>query len=86
LIAQARGATGASADEIVARVRHLYFAAKVFEKADKLVEKFRAKAESLADEVEPAEFREQLYYLVDSVLEKPELPRQGVVQFVELGR
>lgn len=83
LISQARGTT---AEEIVARVRHLYFAAKVFEKADKLVEKFRAKAESLADEVEPTEFRELLYYLVDSVLEKPELPRQGVVQFVELGR
>jgi geranylgeranyl diphosphate synthase type II len=86
LIAQARGATGTAAEEVVARVRHLYFAAKVFEKADKLVDKFRAKAEALADEVEPTEFRELLYYLVDSVLEKGELPRQGVVQFVELGR
>lgn len=85
LISQARTA-GTNADEIVARVRHLYFAAKVFEKADKLVEKFRAKAESLADEVQPTEFRELLYYLVDSVLEKPELPRQGVVQFVQLGK
>ncbi len=85
LIASARNA-GTDADEIVARVRHLYFAAKVFEKADKLVDKFRAKAESLADEVQPTEFRELLYYLVDSVLEKPELPRQGVVQFVELGK
>ncbi len=72
--------------EIVARVRHLYFAAKVFDKAEKLVDKFRAKAEALADDVEPTEFRELLYYLVDSVLEKPELPRQGVVQFVELGK
>ncbi len=86
LIAQARGATGVAAEEVVARVRHLYFAAKVFEKADKLVDKFRAKAESLADGVEPTELRELLYYLVDSVLEKPELPRQGVTQFVELGR
>ena len=86
LIAQARGATGEAAEEVVARVRHLYFAAKVFEKADKLVDKFRAKAEALADEVEPTEFRELLYYLVDSVLEKPELPRQAVVHFVELGR
>lgn len=86
LIAQARTADGATAEEVVSRVRHLYFAAKVFEKADKLVDKFRAKAESLADEVEPPEFRELLYYLVDSVLEKPELPRQAVVQFVELGR
>jgi geranylgeranyl pyrophosphate synthase len=86
LISQARSATGELAEEIVARVRHLYFAAKVFEKADKLVDKFRAKAEALADEVEPTELRELLYYLVDSVLEKPELPRQAVVQFVELGR
>lgn len=85
LIAQARTA-GADAEEVVARVRHLYFAAKVFEKAEKLVDKFRAKAEALADAVEPTEFRELLYYLVDSVLEKPELPRQGVTQFVELGR
>jgi len=86
LISQARGATGIAAEEIVSRVRHLYFAARVFEKANKLVDKFRAKAEALADEVQPTEFRELLYYLVDSVLEKPELPRQGVVQFVELGR
>jgi len=86
LIAQARAATGEAADEIVARVRHLYFAAKVFEKADKLVDKFRAKAEALADEVEPTPLRELLYYLVDSVLEKPELPRQAALQFVELGR
>ena len=68
------------------RVRRLYFSAKVFEKADKLVDKFRAKAESLADDVEPTEFREFLYYLVDSVLEKGELPQQGVTQFVQLGR
>ena len=75
-----------SLDAMVSRVRELYFAAKVFEKAEKLVDKFRAKAESLADAVEPTELRELLYYLVDSVLEKGELPQQGVTQFVELGR
>jgi geranylgeranyl pyrophosphate synthase len=85
LIAQARK-DSADAEELVARVRHLYFAAKVFEKADKLVDKFRAKAESLADEVEPTEFREFLYYLVDTVLEKGPLPQQAVTQFVQLGR
>ena len=59
----------------------------MFEKADKLVDKFRAKAEALADEAEPMEFRELLYYLVDSVLEKGELPQPaGRTQFVELGR
>jgi len=74
------------AEEKVHRVRELFFAANVFEKAEKLVDKFRAKAESLADAVEPTEFRELLYYLVDSVLEKGELPQRGVTQFVELGR
>ena len=85
LIAQARHAGADAAEEVVARVRHLYFAARVFEKADKLVDKFRAKAESMADAVESEEFRELLYYLVDSVLEKGELPRNGVTQFVQLG-
>jgi len=85
LIGTAR-ADGTDAEELVGRVRALYFAAKVFEKADKLVDKFRAKAESLADEVEPTEFRELLYYLVDTVLEKGELPRQAITQFVQLGR
>jgi hypothetical protein len=66
-------------------VRDVYFAAKVFEKADKLVDKFRTKAEALADEVEPTELRELLYYLVDTVLEKPELPQQGFSQLVQLG-
>ena len=87
LIREAHDETlAASREDVVARVRELYFAAKVFEKADKLVDKFRAKAEALADEVQPTEFRELLYYLVDTVLEKPDLPRRGVTQFVELGR
>jgi geranylgeranyl pyrophosphate synthase len=85
LIAAAR-TENADTDTIVNRVRELYFAGKVFEKADKLVDKFRAKAEALADEVEPTEFRELLYYLVDIVLEKGELPQPVVTQFVELGR
>jgi geranylgeranyl pyrophosphate synthase len=83
LVRRSRAADSAA---VVDRVRELYFAAKVFEKADKLVDKFRAKAEALADEVEPVAFRELLYYLVDTVLEKPELPSRGVTQFVELGR
>src|SRR4029077_3991066 len=42
LIRQSRE-SGADADSIVGRVRELYFAGRVFEKADKLVDKFRAK-------------------------------------------
>ena len=55
----------------VARVRRLFEKAQVFDKADKLVEKYRARAEALADAAEPIELRELLYYLVDTVLERP---------------
>ncbi len=54
----------------VSRVRELFTKAQVFTKAEKLVEKFRAKAEALADDVEPTELRELLYFLVDSVLDR----------------
>jgi geranylgeranyl diphosphate synthase type II len=83
-----QGQTDGPSERVVERVRALYFQAKVFEKADKLVDKFRAKAEGLADEVEPLPFRELLYYLVDTVLEKGTLPAEPVpVTFpVELGR
>jgi geranylgeranyl pyrophosphate synthase len=55
---------------IVDRVRRLFDKANVFAKADKLVEKYRARAEAIADEIEPTELRELLYYLVDSVLDR----------------
>jgi geranylgeranyl pyrophosphate synthase len=84
LIRQSRSAS-ADGGAVVARVRELYFAARVFEKADKLVDKFRAKAEALADDVEPLELRELLYYLVDTVLEKGELPSAGGPALLELG-
>jgi geranylgeranyl diphosphate synthase, type II len=73
LISAAREHTSAddtAAADTVERVRTLYLKAKVFAKADALVEKYRARAEAIADEVEPAELRELLYYLVDTVLEK----------------
>jgi geranylgeranyl pyrophosphate synthase len=57
--------------EIVDRTREIFTRALVFEKAEKLVEKFRARAEAVADEVQPTEFRELLYFLVDTVLERP---------------
>src|SRR5262249_44012649 len=55
----------------VARVRYLFDKAQAFAKAEKLVEKYRARAEALADEIEPVELRELLYYLVDNVLDRP---------------
>ena len=47
---------------------------QVFDKAEKLIEKFRARAEAVADEIEPTELRELLYYLVDSVLDRQPPP------------
>jgi geranylgeranyl diphosphate synthase type II len=57
---------------LVPRVRQLFQKANVFEKAEKLVEKYRARTEAIADEVEPTELRELLYYLVDNVLQREE--------------
>jgi geranylgeranyl diphosphate synthase type II len=54
---------------VVERVRLLFRKADVFGKAEKLVDKFRAKAEAIADEVTPSELRELLYFLVDTVLD-----------------
>lgn len=78
LLKIAAGQSHAAAEVVVERVRAIYFRTKVFEKADKLVEKFRAKAEALADEVGCEPFRELLYYLVDTVLEKAALPAEPI--------
>src|SRR5262249_24343607 len=59
-------------ERVVARVRHLYTVAGAFTKAEKLVEKFRARAEALADEAEGEALRRLLYYLIASVLERPQ--------------
>ena len=41
-------------------------------KTEKLIEKYRARTEAIADEAQPTELRELLYYLVDTVLDRPE--------------
>jgi geranylgeranyl pyrophosphate synthase len=56
--------------DLVSRVHALYERAQVFDKAEKLVEKYRARAEALADDIEPAELRELLYFLVDTILDR----------------
>jgi geranylgeranyl pyrophosphate synthase len=67
-----------AARPVVERVRRLFQQAQVFDKAEKLVEKYRARAEAVADDAEPDELRELLYYVVDSVLDRqppePESP------------
>ncbi len=77
--------TSNNGQSVVERVRRLFEQASVFEKADQLVDKFRARAEAVADDVEPTELRELLYYLVDSVLDRqlptpPELAAAPLLQ------
>ncbi|MBU6293955.1 MAG: polyprenyl synthetase family protein [Planctomycetes bacterium] len=75
--------------ERVSRVRYLYELAGVFEKAERLVDKFRAKAEDLADAATPPDLRDLLLYLVDSVLDGsshvvPEAPAESSGGLVSL--
>jgi geranylgeranyl pyrophosphate synthase len=56
----------------IGRLRRVYEACDVFEKADTLVEKSRSRAEALADAVEPEPLRQLLYFLVDTVLAREE--------------
>jgi geranylgeranyl pyrophosphate synthase len=70
--------------QTIDRVRRLYVKAAVFDKAGKLIDKYRARAEAVADEVEPTELRELLYYLVDSVLDRQPPAPEPPVQLVQL--
>lgn len=67
--------TELAAEIRVNRVRQLYNEAEVFEKALRLVEKHQDRAEAIADEIQPEALRRLLYYLIDTVLERPaEIP------------
>ncbi len=77
-----------TADEkaaLLSRVKHIFMKAGVFDKAEKLIDKSRARAEGIADEVEPLPLRELLYYLVDTVLDAgAETPMPEVAPLLEL--
>ena len=60
--------------KMIDRVRRIFLQADVFDKAEKLVEKYRARAEAIADEVEPTELRELLYFMVDTILDRQPSP------------
>lgn len=66
-------------DATIHRVRQLYQAAGVFDKAARLVDKYQERAEAVADEVQPDELRRLLYYLIDTVLERASEPAAAVV-------
>ncbi|MEO1615156.1 MAG: DUF116 domain-containing protein [Planctomycetota bacterium] len=63
----------------LAAVRRLYDSAGVFETAFRLVDKHQQRAEAVADAIEPESLRRLMYYLVDTVLERPELGSPKVV-------
>src|SRR5262249_46088099 len=78
----ANEATSTGIDRL-SRVRELYHQAQVFDKATRLIEKHRERAEKIADEIEPEEFRALLYYLIDSVLDHPQPAPQPVLTHIE---
>jgi len=79
LLELAESDCGLSDAERLMQVRKLYEQAGVFETALKLVDKHQARAEKVADEIDVEELRRLLYFLVDTVLERPELPTPAVV-------
>ena len=82
-----RARKGDSSFQLVERIHQLYQLNEVFNKGQKLVEKFRARAEAIADEVDSEDFRRLLYFLVDSVLEKFEAPQQAEpLSLIQLGK
>ena len=52
-------------------VSSLYREAGVFDKAYRLIDKHQQRAEAVADQLQPAELRRLLRYLIDSVLARP---------------
>ncbi|MGB7347345.1 MAG: polyprenyl synthetase family protein [Pirellulaceae bacterium] len=62
-----------------ARVRQIFHATGVFDTALKLVDKHQQRAEKVADEIQPEALRRLFYFLVDTVLERPEIPSPAVV-------
>jgi len=68
------------------RLRRLYEQLGVFDKAEAIVDKSRARAEALADDVENDQLRQLLYFLVDTVLapEEDAAPNSEVDVLVEL--
>ena len=81
---QTAEAIHAETSRIVDGVRQCFERAGVFDKADKLIDKFRARAEAVADEVEPPELRALLYFLVDSVLDRQPPPEPEAPPLLQL--
>ena len=61
-----------SQDSRINRVRWLYREADVFDRSRQLVDRYQQRAEEIADDVQPDELRRLFYYLIDTILERPD--------------
>ncbi len=68
----------------IAKVRKLYQRSGAFDSAQRLVDKHQQRAEAVADEVESEPLRRLLYFLVDTVLERPSEPAPPLVAITSL--
>ncbi|MSR31222.1 MAG: DUF116 domain-containing protein [Gemmataceae bacterium] len=77
---------GDSSFVLIERVHHLFETTGALNKGRKMVEKYRARAEAIADEVESEDLRRLLYFLVDSVLETPGEEAMEAPVLLQLGK
>ena len=70
--------------ERIARVGSLYRKANVFEMAHRMVDKHQLRAEEVAEQLESKELQRLFYYLVDTVLERPEPSPMTIVATDEM--
>lgn len=65
------GQQNATDKQRLQRVRELYTEAGVFEKANRMVEKYEIRAEEIADGIQPDALRDVMFYLIETVLQRP---------------
>lgn len=63
------------------RVRELYTEAGVFEKANLMVEKYEIRAEEIAEGIQPDALRDVMFYLIETVLQRPGEEITPTIQF-----
>ena len=61
-----------SSEDLI-RIREIFDSVGVIKKAETLVEKYQYRASDIADSVENADLKQVLQFLVDTVLDEPEL-------------
>ena len=62
----------------------LYEQGNVFEKADRLVDKYQQRAEQIAEDLEPVELRRLAFYIIDTVLDRPQQSEPAMVPLIDV--